>query len=116
MTSAGIELFTEPGNDDIIDFVWSPDSSTILFVREVGQNSDIWSIASTGAGATQLTTSPARDESPRWSPDGTTIVFVSGRDGNDELYVMNRNGSNQINLTNDPSNDRAPDWGACPPR
>ena len=55
---------------------WSPDGRTIAFVSERDGNQEIYSMRADGRTPTNLTRSPAPDDSPVWSPDGERIAFV----------------------------------------
>jgi Tol biopolymer transport system component len=63
-------------------------SGRIVFVREVGQQAELFSIRPDGSGLTRLTHEPAYDSAPVWSPDGRRIasfgtggVVIRTRDG-----------------------------------
>jgi len=63
---------------------WSPDGRKIAFVSDrtgkafdMGHNTDVWVIASTGGTLTKISDHTTGDNSPRWSPDGQTIAFLS---------------------------------------
>ena len=82
---------------------------------------EIYTMTSTGASQTQLTSNTTDDARPAWSPDGTTIVFAADRDDPNqpgcegsclyEVYSMSSTGANQTNLSNDLSfKDTSPDW------
>ncbi len=96
--------------DDETDVVWSPDGTTLVFVRA----GEIWSVLPDGTGPANLTKNAAFDDGPVFSADGAHIFFTSDRDGNREVYRMGRDGSNPVNLTRHPANDDQPDWAGCP--
>ncbi|MFZ2015039.1 MAG: serine hydrolase [Nocardioides sp.] len=50
---------------------WSPDGSTLAFVRE----QQLWLLPAAGGDPRQLTTLPLGAGAPVWSPDGSTIAF-----------------------------------------
>jgi TolB protein len=63
-------------------------SGRIVFIREVGQQAELFSIRPDGSGLTRLTHEPAYDSAPVWSPDGRRIasfgtggVVIRARDG-----------------------------------
>jgi Tol biopolymer transport system component len=90
---------------------WSPDSQTIVFAAETGQDpADIWAMRADGSGRERLTRGASNDTSPAFSPDGREIAFESDRDGSSEIYVMDRSGNNVRRLTTNPATDGAPAW------
>lgn len=64
---------------------WSPDGQTIAFTRAAGtgDGSDIWTIATDGSSAEELTDRNEFDSTPAWLPDGTQIAFTAFRPGDD---------------------------------
>jgi dipeptidyl aminopeptidase/acylaminoacyl peptidase len=54
---------------------WSPDSRTIAFVSNRSGSQQIWTIATSGGEAVQLTEFPVDLDNPRWSPDGSRVAF-----------------------------------------
>jgi len=81
----------------------SPDGSTIVFTYK----GDLYSVASTGGDATQLTFHEAHDYMPVWSKDGKSISFASDRYGNFDIYMMSAQGGAAKRLTFH-SNDEKP--------
>ena len=71
----------------------------IAFHSDRDGNSEIYTIAPTGAGETRLTFNDDFDGFPSWSPDGESILFQSDREGRDAIFVMDPDGSNQRQLT-----------------
>src|SRR5262245_21374961 len=67
LTSAKNQAATSP--------TWSPDSRTIAFVSNRGGSQQIWTIATSGGEAVQLTELSVDVDNPRWSPDGSRIAF-----------------------------------------
>ena len=74
---------------------WSPDASTIAFVR----GTDIVVMDATAAPPLNLTNTTSLDYAPAWSPDGSRIAFLSDRDGHAALYLMNADGSGVFRVT-----------------
>lgn len=81
----------------------SPDGSTIIFTYK----GDLYSVATVGGDATQLTFHEAHDYMPVWSKDGETIAFASDRYGNFDIYTMSAQGGAAKRLTFH-SNDEKP--------
>ena len=62
----------------------SPDGHTLVFAW----HGNLWSVATKGGLAKQLTLHPGVDRQPKFSPDGTSLAFVSDRGAGEQLYVM----------------------------
>ena len=73
----------------------SPDGKTIAFTYK----GDIYTVASLGGQAVQLTTHAGYDTHPVWSPDGSRIAFASDRKGGMDIYVMPATGGLPTQLT-----------------
>jgi dipeptidyl aminopeptidase/acylaminoacyl peptidase len=104
------QLTDSPGGD--IEPAWSPDGTTVAFVRGGSQN-DIYTVRADGSGLTDLTNTPSDDElRPTWSPDGTRIAFQGCcSDTGDEIYVMNADGSGRTDIVHSPFTiDDTPAW------
>ena len=54
---------------------WSPDGSSVAFVRSQDGPGQLWLLPSAGGEPEQLTTLPLGAGTPVWSPDGATIAF-----------------------------------------
>ena len=63
----------------------SPDGSKIVFTYK----GDLYSVATSGGKATQLTFHEAHDFKPVWSKDSKQIAFSSDRYGNFDVFIMN---------------------------
>jgi Tol biopolymer transport system component len=111
-------LTTEPSNTDP---AWSPDGSTIAFVRGfIGERDGIYVIGADGVHERRITDGGSlvdgSDLGPAWSPDGTRIAFArEGREkgaetGNADIYVVNADGTNLVRLTNGPVMEYEPSW------
>jgi Tol biopolymer transport system component len=75
----------------------SPDGQTIAF----SYKGDLFTVATQGGTAHQLTSNAAYDAYPVWSPDGQNIAFASAREGSLDVYVVNKNGGTPKRLTTD---------------
>ncbi len=79
----------------------SPDAQTIAF----SYKGDIYTVATTGGQARQLTTNAAYDSYPVWSPDGKNIAFASTREGSFDVYIINSKGGVPTRLTTHSANE-----------
>ena len=86
------------------------DGRQLVFDSDRSGNADIYTMATAGGEAVQLTTDSAGDYSPAWSPDGTRIAFHSLRTGNRDLFIMNADGTGLTRLTSDPREELDPSW------
>lgn len=89
---------------------WHPSSDQIVYrgCDESGNRCGLWTIASSGANATQLTATPA-DERPQWAPSGNFVTFMSNaRDGNYEIYRVDVTSREVTRLTESASIDVLP--------
>ncbi|WP_375240428.1 S41 family peptidase [Polaribacter sp.] len=73
----------------------SPDGSKIAFTYK----GDLYTVASSGGTAKQLTFHSAHDFMATWNKDGSKIAFASNRYGNFDVFVMNANGGTAKRLT-----------------
>jgi TolB protein len=95
------------GGPGVGSLAWSPDGSTIAFVR-----GGVYVVNADGSQERRLTRIGA--SSLAWSPDGRRIAFARGTRGSSEVYVVNADGSALRRLTRSTGSDRAPfaapDW------
>ncbi|MDE6176138.1 MAG: peptidase S41, partial [Paramuribaculum sp.] len=84
------------------DVAISPDGSTVAFTYK----GDIYTVASAGGHALQITSDRNYDASPVWRPDGRQIVFRSNREGSDDLYVVDAKGGTPRRLTTHSGSER----------
>jgi hypothetical protein len=87
---------------DTSDIPTDASSTTILFMRSVGSNWDVYSMGATGGAPRRLTDSPANDGLAVFSPDNQSIAFVSNRSGAWAIWVMNADGSSQRRIADIP--------------
>ncbi|MGD8239047.1 MAG: DPP IV N-terminal domain-containing protein [Armatimonadota bacterium] len=115
-TGSGNRLLTPLDNDANVSNdggfhpAWSPDGSTIAFVRTDDGNNDIFTMGAngTGGGVTQLTTDTGSDKQPCYSRQADKIAFVSNRDGTNDIWIMDPDGGNQTQVTSGPADDQWP--------
>lgn len=81
----------------------SPDGKTIAFTYK----GDLYTVASAGGEARQITFHEAHDYQPIWSPQGDKIAFASDRYGNFDVFIMDAAGGPADRLTYH-SNDESP--------
>ena len=75
----------------------SPDGGTIAFSYQ----GDIFTVATEGGTAHQVTSNDAYDAYPVWSPDGQRIAFASDREGSLDVYIISKDGGTPKRLTTD---------------
>ena len=79
----------------------SPDGTQIAFSFK----GDIYTVATNGGRANQITTNPAHDTRPIWSPDGKQIAFASDRLGGMDIYLVDKEGGIPTRLTTHSGNE-----------
>ena len=83
---------------------WSPDGSSVSFMRGSPTQSDLYRVRADGADLRRLTRFDGWEHSPAWSPDGSRIAFVRGHGdargyGDDgELWTIDADGSHPARL------------------
>ncbi len=91
---------------------FSPDGSRIAFQSDRSGSWEIWTCASDGSNAVQLTHfGGALTGTPRWAPDGKQVAFDS-QDNNRiaQVYVMSADGGEPRRLTNGQDGGEVPSW------
>ncbi len=73
----------------------SPDGTMIAFCYK----GDVYTVATQGGTARQMTTQSSFECNPIWSPDGKQLAFASDRDGNFDIYIMPIEGGSANKLT-----------------
>ncbi|MCL2561462.1 MAG: S41 family peptidase [Rikenellaceae bacterium] len=73
----------------------SPDAGHVAFAYK----GDIYTVATTGGAARQITTHVAHSYMPVWSPDSRSIAFASNRHGNFDVYITSATGGAPRRLT-----------------
>lgn len=86
---------------------FSPDQQRIAYTGIAGGRPQIFTVASTGADVSGLTTEGSNQE-PDWSRAG--IVFAGNRTGHFQLYLMNSEGGEVRRLTNQSGDDIQPSF------
>lgn len=86
----------------------SPDGSKIVFTYK----GDLYSVATSGGKATQLTFHEAHDFKPVWSKDSKQIAFSSDRYGNFDVFIMNADGGDAFRLTYHSADEMPYDFSA----
>lgn len=122
LTDRSVERLTDTPDRSELHPRWY--GERILYVAQIGQQTDLWVMRADGREPVCLTPGEEDGNWPEWSPDGTRILFVTSRTsdawsqsdvpfaGYAELYVMAADGSNPVNLTNNPRRFvTQPSWG-----
>jgi Tol biopolymer transport system component len=92
--------------------VWSPDGKRVAFLRQSGEEYNLWTTGASG-GEKQLTTDglPSVEFTTlpynriqasyySWSPDSQKIAYVSERGGIKNISLVNADGADDLPLTN----------------
>lgn len=82
----------------------------VAYVSNTTGNLEVFTMSTSGAGKTRVTTNTGIDKQPSWSPDGMKIAFSSSRTGRDQIYIMNFDGTNVTRITNNAFSDSQPSW------
>lgn len=104
----GAAWATEPGTPPL----WlrkpalSPDGKTLAFTYK----GDIYTVASPGGRARQLTTDSNYDTDPVWSPDGSRLAFASDRHGSLDIFVIPADGGTARRLTTHSGTEHPLTW------
>jgi serine/threonine protein kinase len=77
---------------------WTPEGK-MVYASDASGNWDVWSRASTGGEAKQLTVNASVNLLPSVSPDGRYIAFTSTRSGAANIWKMDIDGGNSKQLT-----------------
>ena len=92
-----------------VDPTWSPDGTTIAWVRyqrESFEPSDIWLMDADGSGKHRFTTLGETTFGPTWSPDGTQVAFTNDYG----IWVINADGTGQHRISPEDSFEFDPAW------
>jgi Tol biopolymer transport system component len=101
----GITALTSDSTDS--DPAWSPDGSTIAFVR--GGKLLFVTPEGTEVRFWDLLLTPVAD--PAWSPDGAWLAYTCVIEtGNSDICIINRDGLQQRRLTSEAGADSDPSW------
>ena len=102
------------------DPVWSPKGDRIAFLRDSGEERDVYILRPTNSGnwagdTDDLEVSGHDGDafSPTWSSNGRRIVFAAqGGDPGSEIYTVLVDGTDLERLTHNRDDDLAPDWSS----
>lgn len=87
------------------------DGTSIAFVRNEGDNADIFVVDRDGGGLHRVTSGPATDGGPQWSPDGEWIAFWRDHGaGLPEICVVSSDGKEERQLTSNSVAEIHPSW------
>src|SRR5215217_3870807 len=81
----------------------------IAYVRNDGQDHEIYAINAGGGGKVQLTNNATGDYEPAFSPDGKKVVYSGSSGSSDtEIYTINAGGGGKIQLTHNNTDEFDP--------
>lgn len=89
---------------------WSPDGARIAFIKNDGNDNEIFVMNADGTGITQLTFNTADDQGPTWSADGTKIGFNGNSTGVYQIYTISPTGGTPTALTSGAGGNFTPSW------
>jgi len=89
---------------------WSPDGSTIAFLRyREGKGPDVWFMNPDGSAQRNFTKS-GNSWYTSWSPDGNWLTFCSTRSDNTDIWLTSLDGEGPFQLTFSFFTDEYPAW------
>src|SRR5215217_7841822 len=87
---------------------FSGENGHIAYVRNDGQDHEIYAINGGGGGDIQLTDNATDDYSPSYSPDGKKIVYMHDGTDDSELYTIDVRTGHRVQLTRNDRDDLYP--------
>jgi len=88
---------------------WSPDGTELVYTKDNGTSSKLFTINTDGTGETQLTNNIGFDDFPSWSPDGDFIAFGNDAFETLDILVIDLDTLIETNLTPEEDNE-GPSW------
>ena len=80
------QLTSGPGDK----FIYSWSAGKLAYHAYVGDEPDIYIVASDGSSIERVTSHPAHERAPDVSPDGNDVVFTSFENETEDLFVVSR--------------------------
>lgn len=84
---------------------WSPDSTQLVYLRDINGRVDVWRVSADAANPGAVTGSDSRVRNVYWSPDGTLLAYAQIEAQGDQLYVVPPQGGEAravLSALNDP--------------
>jgi TolB protein len=104
--------------DPVVDYtpIWSPDGTRILYLKNNGKKTEIWSVQADGNNPIRLSddcfcSETALQTKLSWSPDGTKVLFTSKREEDRMgIYMVEADGTKEFRLTDVETIGSFPSW------
>jgi Tol biopolymer transport system component len=108
-------LLAKPDDAYILPTHWSPDGSTLLYVRASditrstgGEFADLWLLPLDGTEPQPFLVTDAREVDGRFSPDGRWIAYESDQSGSAQVYVRALAGGGEYQIS--ANSGVSPEW------
>jgi len=107
-----VMMLPDPEGEFLLPMDWSPDGSTLLYVRAAdryrNRGADLWTVPVDDGEPAPFIATPANEIDGRFSADGRWIAYVADHSGTREVYVRPSGGGGEITVSSGGGSD--PEW------